>query len=162
MNRTNLKNSKAFTFVDVLVGISLMLIIFISIFGAFQLASKVIALSKNKIVASSVANEDIEKIRNLPYSSVGILDGILPTASGTLSATGTVALNNTDYLIERKIEYVSDEADGTGAEDSCDLDYKRIEIIVSWSGRFSGSVKMVTDISPQSKEEELASCLIQP
>jgi len=40
MKTTNLDSSKAFTFVDVLVGISLMLIIFISIFGVFQLASK--------------------------------------------------------------------------------------------------------------------------
>ncbi|MBM3257657.1 MAG: hypothetical protein FJZ05_00340 [Candidatus Nealsonbacteria bacterium] len=162
MKNTNLKNSKAFTFVDILIGISLMLIIFISIFGVFQLASKVIALSKNKIAASSVANEEIEKIRNLAYSSVGIIDGVLPTASGTLSSTGTTTLNNVTYFVERKIEYISDEADGIGGADSCDLDYKRVEIAVSWQGRFSGSVKMVTDISPQSKDEELASCQSQP
>ena len=162
MKNTNSKNSKAFTFVDVLIGISLMLIIFISIFGVFQLASKVIALSKNKIAASSIANEEIEKIRNLVYSSIGIIDGVLPTAVGNLSSTSTVSLNNIAYFIERKIEYISDEADGTGGVDSCDLDYKRVEIIVSWQGRFSGNVKMVTDISPQTKDEELASCQAQP
>jgi len=86
----------------------------------------------------------------------------LPTASGTLASTSTVNLNNTAYFIERKIEYISDEADGTGAEDSCDLDYKRVEIVVSWPGRFSGNVKMVTDISAQSKDEELSSCQAQP
>jgi hypothetical protein len=162
MKNTDSKNSKAFTFVDVLVGISLMLIIFVSIFGIFQLASKVIALSRNKIAAASIANEEIEKIRNLSYSSVGIIDGVLPTAVGILSSTSTIALNNVDYLIERKIEYISDEADGTGGADSCDLDYKRVEIKISWSGRFSGNVKMVTDISPQTKDEELASCQAQP
>ena len=162
MKNSNLKNSKAFTFVDVLVGISLMLIIFVSIFGVFQLALKVIALSKNKIAATSIANEEIEKIRNLVYSSVGIVDGVLPTAIGVLSSTSTVTLNNVVYFVERKIEYISDEADGTGGADSCDLDYKRVEIKISWPGRFSGNVKMVTDISPQSKDEELASCQVQP
>ena len=155
-------SSKGFTFVDVLVGISLMLIIFISIFGAFQLASKMILLSKYKIAATSIANEDIEKIRNLVYPSVGIVDGVLPTAVGILSSTSTVNLNNVDFFIERKIEYISDEADGTGGADTCDLDYKRVEIRVSWPGRFSGEIKMVTDISPQSKDEELASCQAQP
>lgn len=156
------QNSKAFTFVDVLIGVSLLLIIFISIFGVFQLASKIIVLSKNKITAASVANEEIEKIRNLVYSSVGIIDGVLPTAVGNLSSTSTVVLNNVDYFIERKIEYISDEADGTGGADSCDLDYKRVDIRVSWQGRFPGEIKMVTDISPQSKDEELASCQAQP
>ncbi|HXK31874.1 MAG TPA: hypothetical protein VJ378_00085 [Candidatus Paceibacterota bacterium] len=156
------QNSKAFTFVDVLIGVSLLLIIFIGIFGVFQLASKIIVLSKNKITAASVANEEIEKIRNLVYSSVGIIDGVLPTAVGILSSTSTVVLNNVDYFIERKIEYISDEADGTGGADSCDLDYKRVDIRVSWQGRFPGEIKMVTDISPQSKDEELASCQAQP
>ncbi len=156
------QNSKAFTFVDVLIGVSLLLIIFISIFGVFQLTSKIIVLSKNKITAASVANEEIEKIRNLVYSSVGIINGALPTAVGILSSTSTVALNNVDYFIERKIEYISDEADGTGGADSCDLDYKRVDIRVSWQSRFPGEIKMVTDISPQSKDEELASCQAQP
>jgi type II secretory pathway component PulJ len=46
-----LRIKKGFTFIDVLVGIALMLIVFLGIFGAYQLGLKVVGQSKNKIMA---------------------------------------------------------------------------------------------------------------
>lgn len=156
-------SKRGFTFIDVIVGTALVLIIFMGIFSAYQLGMKVVGQSKNKITATALANEQIEKIRNLPYESVGIIDGQLPVAVGVLASSANIFLNNVEYFIKRNIEYISDEADGIGDEDEgCDLDYKRAEIKVSWGGRFLGEVKMVTDIAPKNKFEEIASCEAQP
>jgi len=157
-----LKSKKGFSFIDVLVGISLMLIIFLGIFGAYQLGLKTIGFNQRKITATAIASGQIEKIRNLPYLLVGTKDAQLPFAQGVLDPATTTFSNNIEYQIETKVKFVVDEADGTGDEDSCNWDYKRAEIRVSWSGRFSGEVKLVTDIAPKDKVEEVQTCQSQP
>lgn len=153
------KNLKAFTLTEVLVGTFLVLIVFLSVFAGYQFGAKVIGQSKNKIVATAIANEEIEKIRNLSYGSIGIIDGTLPTAEGTLESESNAFFNNAEYIIKRKVEYISDEANENL---SCPLNYKRVEIKVSWGGTFPGDVKMVTDIAPKNKIEEISSCEAQP
>jgi len=152
----------SFTLVEVLVGTSLVLIVFLGIFGAYQLGLKVVGLSKNKIVATAIANEWIEKIRNLPYESVGTKGAALPFAVGILDSETTTIGDNVEYKIEIQVKFIVDEADGIGTDDSCNWDYKRAEVRVSWSGRFAGEVKLVTDISPKDKVQEIATCQAQP
>ena len=62
---------KGFTFIDVLVGTALMLIIFLGISGAYQLGLKVVSQSKARISATALANQRVEEIRNLSYKEVG-------------------------------------------------------------------------------------------
>jgi len=148
------KKINAFTLIEVLVGIFLVLIVFVGIFGAYQLALKVISQSRNKITATSIANKEIEIIRNLPYESVGVRDSF---PDGVLEANKTETINNVQYSIETRVDYVIDPADGIAPpEDECPNDYKRIEVRVSWSGFFSGQVKLVTDIAPQTLAQECA------
>ncbi len=155
-------NKKSFTLIEVLIGTTLVLIIFLGIFGAYQLGLKVVGLSKNKITATAIASGEIEKIRNLPYEDVGTKGATLPYAQGRLDLATTTIRNNIEYKIEAQVKYIIDEADGTGAQDSCDWDYKRAEIKVSWLGRFGGEVKFVTDIAPKNKVEEISTCTAQP
>ena len=151
-----------FTLVDVLVGIFLMLIVFLGIFGAYQLGLKVIGLNERKITATQIAQGEIEKMRNLPYLSVGTKDATLPYAEGILDSSTTTILNGIEYTIETKVKFIIDEADGTGAEDTCDWDYKRTEVKVSWLGKFPGYINLISDFSPKDKVEEIQSCSEQP
>lgn len=147
-----MRNSRGFTFIDVLIGVFLLLIVFLGIFRAFQLGLKVTGLSKNKITATAVANQKIEEIRNLPYNSIGIKGGF---PDGVLDAATTTICNNTEYKIETRVDYVVNSADGIAApEDECPNDYKKAEIKVSWLGQFGGEVKISTDISPENLSEE--------
>ena len=139
-----------------------MLIVFLGIFGAYQLGLKVVGVSKNKIIATAIASGRIEKIRNLPYLLIGTKDAQLPFCQGVLDSATTTFSNNVEYQVATEVKFVIDEADGTGVEDSCNWDYKRAEVKVSWSGRFSGEVKLVTDVSPKDKVQEVASCQAQP
>ncbi len=154
--------SNSFTLIEVLVGVALMLIVFLGIFGVYQLGFKVVGLNERKITATQIAQGEIEKIRNIPYLNVGTIGASLPNASGTLPADETKILNRVEYKIERKIQYIVDSADGNFPEDICDLDYKKVEILVSWTGSFEGEIKMVTDISPKNETEETQICFQEP
>jgi len=156
------KSLTGFTLIDVLVGTFLVLIVFLGIFSAYQLGLKVVGQNKNRVTATAIAIGELEKIRNLPYESIGIKNGILPVPDGILEATTTVTRNNIEYKIERQIKYIIDAADGIGGADLCDWDYKRAEIKTSWSGQFGGEVKLVTDVAPKNKVEEISACTAQP
>ena len=146
------KNS--FTLVDVLVGISLMLIVFLGIFGAYQLGIKTIAQSRNKINATAIANQQIEVIRNLPYDSVGV-SGSFP--DGILESSTSIFQNNVEYTIETRVDFIIDSADGIAPpEDECPNDYKKVEVKVSWQGRFPSEIKIVSNIAPKNLAQECA------
>jgi hypothetical protein len=153
------KNQLGFTLIEVLVGIFLILIVFLGIFGAYQLGFRVVGLSERKITATQIAQGEIEKIRNLPYLEIGTIGANLPYASGTLESVTTTILNGVEYRIERKIKYIYDQTD---SDEECPLDYKRAEIKVSFSGVLSGEVLLTTDISPKNLVEEERACLNQP
>jgi len=147
-----MKSSKALTLIDVLIGIALTLVIFLGIFGLFQLALKVIGQSQARITATAIANQEIEKIRNLPYEDIGVQggfpDGILPSVTTTISG-------GREYTIETRVDFVVDPDDGVASpEDECPNDYKRVKVKVSWQGKFGGEVEISTDISPPSLAQE--------
>lgn len=147
-------HSKGFTLMDVIVGTALVLIVFLGIFAAFQLGLKVIGLSRNKITATSIANQQLELVKNLPYELIGI-EGSFP--DGVLAAASTTLLNNVEYTIERRIDYVIDSTDGVSSpEDDCPNDYKRVEVKVFWPGQFPGRIALVTDIAPKNLSQECA------
>jgi hypothetical protein len=150
---------KGFTLTETIVAISLTLIVFLGIFGAYQLGLKVVSLTERKVTATQIAQGEIEKIRNLPYSSVGTIGAQAPYASGVLEPSTTTILNGIRYKIERKIMLISDPLDG---EEECFVDYKRAEIKVSFLGILKGEVILSTDIMPKTKSEELAVCQQQP
>jgi hypothetical protein len=147
-----MKNQKSFSLIEVLVFTFLALIIFFGIFGAYQLGMQVVGRSKNKITATAIANGEIEKIRNLSYGSIGVKGGF---PDGVLEAATTTFSNNIEYRIETRVDYVVDSADGISLpDDDCPNDYKRLEIKVSWSGRFPGEVKLSTDVAPKNLAQE--------
>ena len=151
------KIKSGFSLVDVLVGTSIILIIFIGVFGAFQLGFKVVGLSQNKIVAVAIANEKIEMARNLSYESVGTLGAELPFADGVLDSEETIIRNNIEYIVQTEVKYIIDAADGiAGEDDACPNDYKRIKVKVLWGGVFEGAVSLITDMSPENLSQECA------
>lgn len=144
--------NKGFTLVEVLIGTFLILLVFSGIFGAYQLGLRVVGQSKNKVIATSFANAELEKIRNLPYSSVGVQDSF---PDGILEAESEIVQNGITFRIERRVDYVVDSADGVSSpEDECPNDYKRAEIKVLALGKFAVEVGMLTDIAPKSLAQE--------
>ncbi|HHE76530.1 MAG TPA: hypothetical protein ENL27_00905, partial [Candidatus Parcubacteria bacterium] len=143
---------KGLTLVESLLAAFLTLTIFLGIFLAYQSALKLIGVNRNKVTAAAIATGELEKIKNIPYPSVGVKDGF---PDGVLDASRAVTLNGVDYTVEYRVDYVVDPADGVASpDDECPNDYKRVEIKVSWGGFLAGSVSLTTDISPQTLAQE--------
>lgn len=157
-------NKTGFTLVEVIVGIALIAIVFSGIFGAYRLSLKVVSLSKNKITATAIANEQIEIIRNLPYASVGTSGAILPRAAGVLSPSAVKTLDGITFTVETKVRFVTDElqTNGTLTSNPCGRNYKSASVVVSWKDVFPGNVTLSTIAAPKSIVEEVQTCSSQP
>ncbi len=143
-----------FSLVDVIVGTALISIVFLGVFGLFRLGTKVVGQSRAKITAAAVANDYMEKIRSLPYESVGIAGGF---PDGLLESSTTTVMNNIIYTITTRVDYVVDETDGlVSPEDDCPNDYKKVEVTVSWSGGYGGELSLVSNFTPETLSQECA------
>jgi len=148
-----MKNKNGFTFIDVLVGTALLVIVMVGIFGAFQLLFKVLFQSQSRIVALSLANEQIEIIRNLSYQDIGSQGGI---PAGQIPQTREEEVNNRLYAIATEIIYVDDPFDGLSPEDESAADYKKARVEVSWSEHnLNKSVVLMANFSPPNLESEV-------
>lgn len=138
------RSSRGFGFIDAIVATSLLVIAFLGIFGLIRLSVQLIGVSKAKVGATALANEQMEFIRSLPYSEVAVEGGI---PAGEIPQEEEVSLNNITYTRRTSIQYVDDPADGTAASgtDPIFTDYKVTRVEVSW--QFRGAEKEVVLIS---------------
>jgi len=155
-------SKRSFTLIEVLVGIALMLIVFVGTFGAYQLALRVVGYSKARVIATAIANEQLEKIRNLSYLDVGTNEpGCDPC--GEVEKSFSTTSNNILFNVTTTIICFDDPKDGIGDSDStytsegnkvCNCDYRKIEVKVGWSGLFGGEVSQNGIVAPRSGDEE--------
>jgi hypothetical protein len=123
---------RGMSFVDVVVGSAMVLIVFITMFGLVRATTVISTVGKAKAGATAVANSQIEYIRSLAYDSVGTVGGI---PSGTIAQNATTSMNGVAYNVRTFIQYEDDPADGTGASDtnSITTDYKDIKVVVTYT-----------------------------
>lgn len=138
-----------FSFIEILVGVSLLLIVAIGLYGAFQLSIRLVGQSKARITAAALANQQIETIKNMPYGQIGTFSGI---PAGDIPETEIINRNNIDYTIKTTIGYVDDPFDETAPTDTLPNDYKSVKVKVSWSGFLGGEIFFVTNIAPKGLE----------
>lgn len=119
------------TFVDVVVGTGIMVVVFLSIFGAYKIAIDLVYNTKARIGGMSLVSKQLEYLRSLPYDSLGTVGGI---PSGTIQQNASTTLNNIPYSLRTLILYIDDPADGSGNSDSNLLtaDYKELKVEAMW------------------------------
>jgi len=146
--------NKGFTFIDVLVGTALLVIVMIGIFTGFQLLFRVLAQSQGRTVALALANEQIEIIRNLPYQDIGTQDGVPP---GEIPQIRTEEVDNRPYTITTDIIYIDDPFDGISPDDELSSDYKKARVEITWSEHeLTKSVMEIANFSPPNLESEIS------
>lgn len=124
----------------------------------YQLYAKVVELSSRiriKTVATQIASEQIEFIRNLAYSDVGIVSGI---PSGVVPAVKSVTRNGVSFSVNTIIRNLDLPADGTlggTPNDMSPADNKLAVIeVVCTSCAVPLSVEYTTAVAPKSLETE--------
>jgi hypothetical protein len=144
--------ARGMSFVDVIVGTALLLIVFMALFGILRASVLVSSLAKAKTGATGLASQQMEYLRSLTYDSLGTSGGI---PAGSVAQATTTSLNGISYTIHTFVEYVDDPADGVGAADATGIttDYKVGKVTVNYSlGGKSYAVSLVSEFAPPSME----------
>ncbi len=120
--------------VDVLVGSTLVLIIFLALIGLLRSSLLIASVAKARAGATAVGNTHMEYVRSLSYDSVGTVGGI---PAGVVPQYATTTMNGITYSVRTFIGYVDDPADGSDAADTNGIttDYKRIKVEVTYELR---------------------------
>jgi hypothetical protein len=143
-----------FTLVEVLVATTMLVIFFGAVMTMIQMSLKLVGQTKATATAKLLLQERMELIRNMPYTSVGVIGGI---PAGPIEPVEAITVNKTSYEITTSIIMVDDPYDGLAPEDEHPNDYKQVRISVSWGGIFASSKPIVvyTNVVPRGTESEL-------
>ncbi|MEA3293059.1 MAG: prepilin-type N-terminal cleavage/methylation domain-containing protein [Patescibacteria group bacterium] len=148
----NKKIKSGFTLIEILVGVALIVIVFLGILGSYQLAIRVVGQSKARVVALSLANKEIESIRNLPYND--IYSKNYSTTSNGINFNVQVVVEDYDDCADARYlegQWVDCQGNATSA-DSVIPDYKKAKIRVSWVKGVSKNIVITSNISPKGVE----------
>ncbi len=87
---------KGFSLIEVLVGTAIFLIVAIGVYGSLTSLLKLANGAQARTLAVQLADEQFEIIRNLPYSSVGLTNGI---PVGVLLQTQTLTRGGVTFIV---------------------------------------------------------------
>lgn len=135
---------RGFSLIEVLVGLAVFLLFSVGIYSSSQLVFKLIYQSRIRTLEAALLNEQMEIIRNLPYTDIGIVSS---TPAGILSRTAELERNGLFFTLTRTIRNVDDPADGTiggNPADAAPADYKFIELSVRCVGCSQEDPRMFT------------------
>ena len=152
---TTSKRPQGFTIVEALIVIAIGVTMFGSLLVTFEYAFELLAHSKARTTALSIATDRMEYFRSLSYDDVGTILGI---PAGTIPQNSTTTLNKIVFNERILVEYVDDPADGlltatTTDSNGIPADYKRIKIELSWTIKGeTRKIALVSNIVPRSIE----------
>ena len=121
--------------IEALVLIFVFSVAVLSFYSVFAVGAKYILNSKNKILAISLANQEMEKLRNLPYDQVALKYGV---PAGPIDQYKDVTVGDKTFRVETYIQFDDDPEDGTynGIPlDNVSNDYKIVKVWVLWGER---------------------------
>lgn len=151
-----IKKIRGFSLLEVIFTIAILAVAIFTLYSLFNLSLKMVWETKARVGATQLANQKLEIIRNLPYTSIGTVGGVVP---GAIAEEESVELNSIAYDVYTNVVYVDDPFDGTWNSDPVDIvpsDYKRVLVRVSWNSNFSSSpVDFFTDVASRNGEEAI-------
>ena len=143
-----------FTLIETLVGVAILAIVMLGIYGIFQGSLRMVSSSRARLTAQALINQKLEEARNLSYNKIGTLGGI---PSGTIIEEAEITRNGIDFTIKTTVVYIDDPFDGISPDDTLPNDYKRVKVKANWSGISEGVFSGFTDIAPKGTEQAAGS-----
>lgn len=152
--RRNFKSYfKGVTLIEVVVCVAIFAILSVSIFGVFTSIVNGIIYYRETTTVSSLADQYIEIVRNMPYSQIGTIEGNPQGSLADLPNPLNLIINGTTYQVYYAISYVDDPADGTAlaGTDPAPNDYKQVKLYIK---NVSTGVtnSFLTNVSPKGLE----------
>lgn len=122
---------KGLTFFEIVIATAIFLVFALGVYQAYTTIFAAVANARHRALAADLANARFEIIKNMPYTSVGILNGNPP---GILTASETVVSSGVTFLVETAIANTDDPFDGVSPTDAFPADYKLVEIKITCQG----------------------------
>ena len=122
------RSGAGFTLVEVVVAAAVFLLFAVGVFSGISLVFKVVYQSRIRILETALLSERLEIARNLPYDSVGILNGV---PAGLLEHTQSFTRNDMVFDVVTTVRNIDNPFDGTIGGTPNDLspaDYKLVEM----------------------------------
>ena len=133
--RKKIFKHNGFSLVEMLVSIGVIAILILGLYSLIVVSLHLNEDNKNFVEATEIANQKMERIRNLPYDNIGLIAGIPP---GTIEPAETISRQGT-YAVNTYISFYDDPYDGEaglpGNDDLVPTDYKIVTVKVSWTSR---------------------------
>ncbi|MFH1838170.1 MAG: prepilin-type N-terminal cleavage/methylation domain-containing protein [Candidatus Kuenenbacteria bacterium] len=145
----NLQPNRGFSLVELLVTIGILVIIMLGIYGMFSMAHKTLGSSNAKIIATQLANQQMEIIRNLPYAKIGTTEG---WPHGEILSSQKITKNGIEFTIQTTPTYIDDSFDGLAPNDTTPSDYKKVEVKISWNKFSCKALSLISTFSPKGVE----------
>lgn len=147
------KFQKGITLIEVIVCVAIFATLSLSIYGVFTAIINGIIYYREKTTISSLADQYLEIVRNLPYSQIGTIEGnphgVLADMPNAINST----INGTSYQVYYAVSYVDDPADGTilAGTDPAPDDYKQIKLYIK-NVRTGLTNSFLTNVAPKGLE----------
>lgn len=143
------------TLIEVVVSISIMALLVVTILGIFTHGVRLVSENKFRALASALALQKLEIIKNLPYEKIGTINGI---PAGGLLQTENIVSNGSNFIVSSQVIYKDDPSDGILGVDKSELagtDYKKVKVQVAWTGPFGQkNVSVITNVAPRRNQNE--------
>lgn len=147
------KNKAGFSLVESLVAVAIFALLAGVVYQTSALLTKGVGTYREDVVITSLADQYMEIVHNLPYSAIGTLSGNPHGNLPDLPNTPTTTVNGITYQIYYVVNYIDDPADGTAlaGTDFAANDYKQVKLYVKnlASGK---TYSFVTNITPKGLE----------
>ena len=141
------------TFIETLVASAIFLLVAVSLYQAYMGVFRATSASRVKLSAASLASEQFEIARNLPYDDVGVV-GSIP--SGIIPHVQTLVRDGYSFIATTTVRNIDDPFDGTigGApNDTAPADYRLVEVQIDCSScRDFSEMVFTTRVGPRSLE----------
>lgn len=107
-------DDRGFTVAEMAISIIVVSIVALSTIGLFTALVKSSVIAKRKAVASTLATNQMEYLKSLPYDSLAVAGGSI-YSTNPLPATTTSTIDNVKYSVKTAISFVDDAYDGCGS-----------------------------------------------
>jgi len=120
MKRDKARDQSGYILTELLVSIVVLGIVSVSFLGLFTSLVRSAVLMKHRSVALTLATNQMEYLKSLPYNNLAVVGGSI-ISSSPLPASATQMVDGVRYTVKTSINYLDDAFDGCGYYPNNDL-----------------------------------------
>lgn len=156
--KKNRNQHRGFTLIEAVVVIGVLGVVIMSVLTMFNNSVRNSAAVRARLVAVTLATQEMEKIRNIEYDKVCTQGGC------SIQSSQQFLKNGINYTVAITVNYVDDLFDGCGTDnddlacggkprDDSPNDYKKVQITVAWDKFYNNTpVLLSTIVVPKGME----------